>query len=604
MEDGSGGFDVSLVFDSLSKRGALRPMRLDPIVRDFPGFVNELVEALESGDTFVYLDTSLLMWFLRVESEVRAEFLAWCDERPAGTVRIPVWVAHELHRHLHDRTEFKHVQSAIGKVKVGNEALGELAAERAADNLCRLHGYTGRDAFVGDVEATLEKLDKFMKTISLGADTYQNAAEEIVAFVNQHLLSTNLARITQELSLTGRFRVVHRIPPGFMETKEENPHGDIIIWEEIVEDLAAAGLPADGGPRRAVFVTRDEKEDWVSNSAVVQLEPGKSRGSNPKLRVQVKRPHPLLMHELSVRAQGAELYITHSAFLAGVLQKLGKKRGGELPVQWWRASYRHSLWAELEADAAWGLGSARLARDRGPGEAGGNAAEAVQGEPVPPALPQPAPPALPSGKGAAPLESAVSLTEATGNRVSEYVTAYLSTPPGTESSVVEGWMRSMDEGRITPFALGTIFAQLAVSGPAGWTAQVRPLLGRVRAHFGDEALNQVVLALAGAAYFGANAELRKRPHRAIGEVVLALESDEALVPAFTALNRFLVEADASLVYVPGSGRASVEVEVVASRSGRSTRLVHAVPGERLPGACWRSPGGQPPQPDGASRARA
>lgn len=547
--------------------GAPRPMRLDPIVRDFPGYLRELENTLASSDTLVYLDTSLLMWFLRVEPEVRADFIAWCDGRPLGTVRVPVWVAHELHRHLQDRREFKNVQAAVSKVRVGTEVLGELAAERSTDGRCRMHGYTGRDAFVGDVEATLEKLDAFLKTVELEPDKYLEAADSIIAFVNDRLLGTNLAQISSELSLSGRFRNDHRIPPGYMDDKEENRHGDIIIWEEIVEDLASAGPAADGTPRRALFLTRDAKEDWLSKSSHVLLDTGKVRGVDPRLRVEVKRPHPLLSHELSVRAQGAKIYITHPAFLAVVLQRAGAAPAAGAPVQWWRASYRHAVWQDLAQQAAWGFSPPSRAEHR-------DAATETEGgstgtERTPPAPP----PVLPVVVG--PPLSEVGRRDALANRVAEFIRVYREAVPGTESSVIEAWIVAVAEGRMTPFTLGAIFAHLTESVP-GWGAQVRALLGRIRARFGTVVENQVVLAFAGTAYFDADAQIRKRPQRAVGEVVSALESEEQLAPAFAALNRFLVEADAKLVYVPGSGREAVDVEVVASRVGRTARLVHEI----------------------------
>jgi hypothetical protein len=546
-------------------------MRLEPIVRDFPGFLDELVAALESDETIVYLDTSLLMWLLRLEPEVRAEFVAWCDERPKGSVRIPVWVAHELHRLLDERREFKNVQSAIAKIRGLGDALGELAAERAGEGLCRRSGYTGRDAFVGDVEATLERVTRFVKTISLDDEDYRSAAQEVVAFVNERVLETNLARITRELSTTGRFRREHRIPPGFKDDKNENPQGDVIIWEEIVEDLHAAGPLPDGGPRRAIFITRDEKQDWISKSTHVQLEPGKSRSAESARRIEVKRPHPLLVHDLAVRANGAQVYITHPAFLAGVLLKLGKKRGGGAPAQWWRASYRHALWMQLENDTAWAIENTQR---------GGAGTKQGEGSPAasPPSVPARSEPGLAKrgGRGAlAPL--VVNRSALHGGQVPEHVAAYLAALPGTEASVVEGWITAAEEGRMDLFTLGGTFAQMIVQGAADWPAQVPALLGTLRERFRLDDVNKIVLALIGRTYFDSAGELRTRPVTALGELIMPLEADDDYRPAFQALNRFLAEADAKLVYMPGTARTPVVLEVeFARRSGREQRNVHSI----------------------------
>jgi hypothetical protein len=41
-------------------------MRLDPVVRDYESFIRGFIETLESRETRLYLDTSVLMWLIRL----------------------------------------------------------------------------------------------------------------------------------------------------------------------------------------------------------------------------------------------------------------------------------------------------------------------------------------------------------------------------------------------------------------------------------------------------------------------------------------------------------------------------------------------------------
>lgn len=92
-------------------------MRLDPLTRDYPAFMDELVKVLHADDTRYYFDTSLLMWLISVGATARAEFIAWCNGRPANSVRVPVWAAHELHRHLVGETVSKNVGNTLREIE-------------------------------------------------------------------------------------------------------------------------------------------------------------------------------------------------------------------------------------------------------------------------------------------------------------------------------------------------------------------------------------------------------------------------------------------------------------------------------------------------------
>ena len=194
-------------------------MRLDPYIRDYRGFINEFVEAIEAEGTLFYLDTSLLMWLLSISPKARSEFIRWCETRTEETVRVPVWVAHELHRHIIDNTVKSSIQKTLGEAEKKFDDFARLASERADETTCLKKGYAGRAFYVGMVEQSLARLRDFKRVIEVDESQLSQAAEEVINFVNGRVLASDIRSFIQELSLTDGFRSSHYMPPGFHDNK-------------------------------------------------------------------------------------------------------------------------------------------------------------------------------------------------------------------------------------------------------------------------------------------------------------------------------------------------------------------------------------------------
>src|SRR5216683_4860922 len=230
-------------------------MRLDPLTRDYRAFVEELVEVLQAENTRYYLDTSLLMWLVRVGSAARGEFIAWCNSRPAKTVRVPVWAAHELHRHLVDGSVSRNVQTTLNEIAGKYREFARLAVERAEEAICLEKGHAGRAGYIGEVQQWLARLPQLTSVVAASDSQIRQAAEEVIGFVNERVLATDIAPFVEKLSLTGEFRFSHHIPPGFHDKKIENRYGDVIIWEEMLADLVRS--EGEDPPGQAILVSRD-----------------------------------------------------------------------------------------------------------------------------------------------------------------------------------------------------------------------------------------------------------------------------------------------------------------------------------------------------------
>jgi hypothetical protein len=135
------------------------------------------------------------------------------------------------------------------------------------------------------------------------------------------------------------------MPPGFHDQKkEQNRYGDVLIWEEMVQDIFAAGSDATGQKRHAVLVSRDQKTDWVSAAPFVLNDRGEAQKSNRDEELDVILAHPLLVHEFTARSRGDGLFITNPGFLASALDFAARSAGRASAVkQWLAASHRPDL---------------------------------------------------------------------------------------------------------------------------------------------------------------------------------------------------------------------------------------------------------------------
>ena len=514
-------------------------MRLDPVIRDYQQFMDELLEVLGSPQTRLYLDTSVLMWLVRLGSAARSEFLSWCRKRPDGSVRVPVWAAHELHRHLTSQTVTKQIRSEVSGMERKLDDFVRLASERADEEVCRANGYSSRTGFVAEVEQAFAKVRGIAKVV--GDDkNLTDAAEEVIKFVNERTLHSDINHIIEALGKTGELRYSHLVPPGYHDKKPENKFGDVIVWEEMLEDIQT---DEESERRHGVLVSRDEKTDWVSSAPLVNG--GKaSKKSNRNLGFDVTRAHPLLVHEFEERASGGKLYVIPPSFLASALDYCSRKSQTESGVATWlAAAHRPDLLSRLAA--------ARL-----------SPAERVELGP-----PKPAKEHVSRVEGAAPSPDATysypSAVQLMKLPTSDEVNAYLEAMPSDHASLVQSWCEELNSGAFEPERFGRVVAELSLRGENSWPSQLPSFVDALKSDLSLPALNGLVLGATAPAYFDRYGQALRRPHRELGAVTLILERDTRFSGAFSTLGDFLETARVKLPYVPGKGRHRIPFTVDA-----------------------------------------
>jgi len=532
-------------------------MRLDPFIRDYRAFMDELVEALEAESTRFYLDTSLLMWLIRLGGPARAEFIDWCARRPADSVRVPVWAAHELHRHLIRGTVASNVHTTISETEKKLDDFARLASERADEAMCLVRGYAGRDSYIGEIEQSVARVRELCKLVN--DDTkISDAADDVIAFVNDHVLNTDLVPIIDRLWHTGEFRYNHLMPPGYHDRKDENRYGDVVIWEEMIRDILA---PERADPRHGVLISRDDKTDWVSSAPLIRSGDNAPHRSNRDVDLDVTRAHPLLVHEFVERGRGDRLYVVHPGFLASALDYAARKAQRPSVVsQWMAASHRSDLLGRLAGR--------HLVVVPPPGSA--VEPTTILANAIPPATPA-------SGSPPPASFSPPALTDLMNATGAAEVRAYLAAIPQEQPSIVAGWIEEARPGSQPPWKLGRLFADLALAEAADWLTQLPAVIEQLSAEFDQVKLNEVALGTITPAYFDRYGELMRRPNLSVGAVVLILEHDPRLAPAFAALNGYLTAAGAQLPYLPGSGRERVRyVTEVVEGTGNTPRVLRSI----------------------------
>ncbi|MER9793333.1 PIN-like domain-containing protein [Mesorhizobium sp. M0213] len=514
-------------------------MRLDPFVRDYQRFIADLSGILQSEETVFYLDTSVLMWAANIGRDARREFLAWCGSRPTGKMRVPVWAAHELHRHLLRGSLNANLKKAVSDAEAKLTDFARLTTERVDDALCIAKGYAGRNAYVTDVQKTVQRLKELGKIAGDEAAS-SGAADDVVDFVNDHILDTELDDIIRRINEVGELRYKHLMPPGYHDNKPENKFGDVVIWEEMLADLKDRTGPTQFD---TVLISRDEKTDWVSSAPLVYNGGDKPQKSNRDMEFDVTLAHPLLIHEFSKKTSSRSLYVVPPGFVASALYYAPNSAGQASNVsKWFAASHRFDVIEKLATAAL----AARAAPVERANVAVANGEEA---EPtVPPAdLSSP----VPARAFVAPSARAIASVNAF-----PLSSAYAQAPINLKDELVASWVNSLVSGELPPLLFGKAMSGL-IASDIRWATQANALFEQIAPNVEPANWNMAVLAVICSAYFDASGELHKVPQSEAALFALQMEPDARAAPAFAALNGFLKGADAQLPYLPGTGRQKV-----------------------------------------------
>ena len=261
-------------------------------------YVTEIADLACDSQTLIFIDTNVISYLYKLHDAARREFFAWSDGIAAqGRFFVPAWAANEYLSRVTSNSLASYTPKGKEPTQVKKllDTLHETASLFVDDISLRSIGYENdRTVFLQEFRQAIDALNGFTAVFSQQFDPGV-IHQQIVAHLSPFILNSDLAALCTRAMQEANGRMEHRIPPGFRDDgKPENRLGDLIIWYELLEKSAAVS----GTFPRVLFISRDEKSDWVY--APAQRNPivgSRTRKPVPNTQPQIKLADPRLVAE-------------------------------------------------------------------------------------------------------------------------------------------------------------------------------------------------------------------------------------------------------------------------------------------------------------------
>lgn len=265
-------------------------------------YVTEIADLASDSQTLIFLDTNIVAYLYKLHEAARREFFAWSDRIAAeGRLFVPAWAANEYLSRVTSNSLASYTPKGKepAQAKKMLETLHETASLFVDEDSLRRIAYPGdRSDFLQDFRQAIEALNKFTNVFS---QQFSPGVihQQVITHLSPLILKSDLAALCTRATQEASGRIEHRLPPGFRDDgKPENRLGDLIIWYEILEKSAAV---SNAFPR-VLFISRDEKSDWVYAPAQRSHIAGGRRITAPNTGPQIKLADPRLVAEFTSKA--------------------------------------------------------------------------------------------------------------------------------------------------------------------------------------------------------------------------------------------------------------------------------------------------------------
>ena len=261
---------------------------------DLPSHHQQIAAAFASPNGRIYIDTSFLLWLLRVGRAARREFLSfWGRDAVQATPYIPVWAVHEFYRHLQLGTVSRQLNQSAKDYTAVLTSMAEHADGVCDDSLCESTPIHNREELIDIIRSSALRLSECVALLKTQPALYDEAVSEVINFVNAHSLGTDIYQLLRDDHEAYKGRFEGRLPPGYEDGgKPENSFGDLVFWTEVLQH----GRESE----HVVILTRDDKVDWrhIPNKMTVYDQTTTSTHNVAGGRLQ--QPHPLLTFEAAL----------------------------------------------------------------------------------------------------------------------------------------------------------------------------------------------------------------------------------------------------------------------------------------------------------------
>lgn len=237
-------------------------------VDKYRALLSEFVRSQERS--IVFVDTNVLIWMFRLNNESFKELQRFFSELAANDqLVIPNWVVHEYNNLLASYSDeiffpFKK------RLKVMEKEMGYIVeiARLVADNeFSKKHNLGTKREFLKSIESEVKSLASKIQLLN-NKNNYNNSERRtyIEKLVSSNQSAVPLTKLVS-FNINFQFRLDHRIPPGFEDAhKEHNRFGDVILWNEMIENCVIREI------KRAVFISLDVKKDWVFSPTKITID--------------------------------------------------------------------------------------------------------------------------------------------------------------------------------------------------------------------------------------------------------------------------------------------------------------------------------------------
>ncbi|MFI1713067.1 PIN domain-containing protein [Streptomyces litmocidini] len=224
------------------------------------------------SEYLVVLDANVLLQLYRFTPDARNELinvLRKIDDR--------LWIPHQVAKEYYDR-RVDAIKEHLDLYASVPKALGEARAKaiQEINTFARRCSISGKDrdgltrpiesafdAVMKDIEQRKEVFDLNLAKVVTGDPVLEDLARIFDGKTGDPFDSEDVEKFAEEF----KKRVEGAVPPGFEDArKAENAHGDYFVWEQLLQEAAKRNVPV-------LFVTNDEKKDWVRKQAGITVGP-------------------------------------------------------------------------------------------------------------------------------------------------------------------------------------------------------------------------------------------------------------------------------------------------------------------------------------------
>lgn len=293
-------------------------------------YLLELAALADDSSCLVFIDTNIVSYMYKLHADARREFFAWADGLvAAGRLAIPSWCAGEYLARVRDNQLSMYLPKSRDQdqPRKALETMLDTAALFVDEPLLRSIQFTGdRSAFLVQFRNAIDALQPFTRAFKHQFDSGA-VHEQILRHLGPAVIDLDVAALCEKADKEGPARVAHRIPPAFRdEDKPENKLGDLIVWYEIME---WAKQKKDDFTR-VVFVTNDQKSDWVyappKRTNIVQGQ----RRAHPNVNPRIKIIDPRLVAEFERVAGHSNITISSLPSLVEGISRTSPTQIGQL----------------------------------------------------------------------------------------------------------------------------------------------------------------------------------------------------------------------------------------------------------------------------------